>query len=152
LPSFKTIPELIEKLSHFAIGDVAKVNRDQLWEHCTRNSQSVDRTFRQLFEILRERVSSASQKRQRARIQATAAIVTGQLLAYHSHRVDVGQLNPEIFREGINSLLAAADPSGSAQRTTVDACQVYDYAAWGLRTVFGVQSALAGLPLAPDVA
>jgi hypothetical protein len=138
----KKVHLLVDELSKCPIRDLAKSRRDILVKFRQRTACDYDEVIRNLVELTR--------KKKDHRQRAIAVILLAGIFENGTFDKSFIDLYPNRkYNFVLNALLDAADANEEHQYDNVDACQVYDFAAWAIRAIFLRADDLSGLPLPP---
>ena len=110
----------------------------------------MQRTKSKIDDVIRELVALTRKDHQDDRERAIAVILLAGIFETSRFSRTFADLHPnQQYSFVLDALLDAADATEEHQYDNVDACQVYDFAAWAVRAIFLQTHDLSGLPLPP---
>lgn len=110
----------------------------------------MQRTKSKIDDVIRELVALTRKDHQDDRERAIAVILLAGIFETSRFSRTFADLHPnQQYSFVLDALLDAADATEERQYDNVDACQVYDFAAWAVRAIFLQTHDLSGLPLPP---
>jgi len=153
-----TVKGLVEALSPYHIEILVDQAKTRMLEDFRANAQlSGEKIIGDLVQILDGNGSPRSDEHNRKRVIAIILLVSifeNEIFDKSYEDLYPARFMTDYARAGTNenvlkALLNAAEVTEEKQHENVDACQVYDFAAWAIRRIFIHASDLSSLPLPP---